>query len=108
MKRYRHYFYVLLLVGLFGCSERGNTHTKLNGTEQNLPPELQGLKVYTINDGFLSYVKVAVLNGQVNSATYHVGKTTETTIIVKGKNGTRTIIATEILSETDNIIVIRK
>ena len=108
MKHFRWYWFVLLFVVLISCGKKGNTFIKLDGTEQNLPPELKGLKVYTIDDGLLSYIKVAVLNGQVNSATYPVGKTTQTTIIVNGKNGTRTIIASEILSETDNIIVIRK
>ena len=96
-----------LLLALMSC-ERGSTTMSLTGGESALPPELKGLKVYTVSTG-ISYVKVAVLNNQVNSVTYTEGKTTHTTIIINPNNGaTRTIDCKEIISETDDIIVIRK
>lgn len=94
---------------LFSCSDAGTTQQRLNGDESTLPEELKGLKVYTVSTGGISEVKVAVLNGQVNSATYMVGKVEETTIVVnKGEYNERTIYVKEILSENDSIIVIRK
>ena len=55
-----------------------------------------------------NWIRVAVLNGGVNSTTYMEGKIQETTIIVGDKPKQRVITAKEILSETDSIIVIRK
>lgn len=77
---------LLLSVLLFGCSKIGTTELKLTGSEPNLPEELKGLKVYTVaidNEG--SFIKVALLNGQVNSTTYQVGKITETVVQVEAK-----------------------
>jgi hypothetical protein len=108
MKRYRCLFLLIVLVGLLGCRDKGHTTMVLNGGETGLPMELQGIKVYTIKDSPITYVKVAILNGQVNSLTYPVGKTTQTTIILNTKKGTRVIESAEILSETDSIIVIKK
>lgn len=97
----------VLLLSFISC-DRGSTTTTLTGEESGLPPELKGLKIYTVSTG-LSNVRVAVLNKQVNSTTYTVGKTSETTIIINPNNGTtRTIECKEIISETDDIIVIRK
>lgn len=100
-------FLLIALVSLtFVSCERGSTRTSLNGNESALPPELKGLKIYTVSTG-ISSVRVAVLDNKVNSVTYPVGKTEETTIIING--GTpRTIECKEIISETDDIIVIRK
>jgi hypothetical protein len=102
---------LILLIALvsltFVSCERGSTSLNLNGTEQGLPPELKGLRVYTVQDG-ITHVKVALFNGQVNSVTYPVGKTEETTIIINGGGTPRTIECKEIISETDEIIVIRK
>lgn len=101
-------FVLVLLVTLMSC-ERGVTNVTLNGNENSLPQELKGLKVYNVSLGTLSDIKVAVLNGQVNSVTYPVGKTRQTTIIVKSENGNiRMIEYKEIISETDEVIVIRK
>lgn len=97
--------FVILFVLLLGCTP-GTTTQKLTGYEPTLPPELQGLKVYTVQTGGLSEVKVAILNGQVNSVTYPVGKTQQTTIMVNGQSP-RTINC-EIISETKEIIVLRK
>jgi hypothetical protein len=102
--------------GLTSCGEKGRTKQKLTGYEQNLPQELKGLKVYEVDIDGISTVKVAVLNGQVNSTTYSVGKYTETTIIldpadqygdVYGENR-RTITAKEVIYENDSIIIIKK
>lgn len=101
---------ILALCSLFSsCEDKGTTRMSLNGTEQNLPDELKGLKVYTVstsNQG--GYIRVAVLNNQINSITYPVGKFQATTIIVGSGKEQRLINAKEIISETDSIIVIKK
>lgn len=100
---------ILLSLVLFSCERAGVTRQKLTGAEEILPAELKGLKVYSVSCGEGEYVNVAILNGEMNSATYSEGKTTETTIVVdKGNYKERTIYAKEVLSETDDIIVIRK
>ncbi|MFA5366292.1 MAG: hypothetical protein WC333_00015 [Dehalococcoidia bacterium] len=65
----------------------------------------------------LGYVKVAVLpDNRINSTTYAVGKTQETTIIIDpadqygdvyGENY-RTITAKEVIYENDSILIVRK
>lgn len=98
------FFFALIA---FSC-ESGTTEVKLHGTEQKLPDELKGLKVYRVSTGF-SEVMVAILNGQVNSTTYPVGKTTQTTIVLnKDHYNERTIEAKAILFENDEMILIKK
>jgi hypothetical protein len=98
-----------ILFAISGCGPDGTTYYDLNGSENALPDELKGLKVYSVKVGALDYVKVAILNGEVNSATYSEGKTTETTIIVNGgKRNERIIYASQIISENDSIIVLKK
>lgn len=100
---------LLLMVFTLGCEDPGVSAKKLMGDEDMLPQELKGLQVYSVSCGGGEYVKVAVFNNQINSATYSEGKTTETTIIVnKGEYNERTIYVKEILSETDDIIVLKK
>jgi hypothetical protein len=103
---------LLLIVCLFiaiSCAKPGVTQTSLTGVEQQLPEELKGLKVYTVSLGDGEYVKVAILNNEINSATYQEGKTTQTTIIInKGEYNEKTIYGKEILAETKDIIVIKK
>lgn len=98
---------LLLTSYLFSCSSEGETHISLDGTQSNLPPELKGLKVYTISTSPISYVKVAVLNNEINSTTYSEGKTSESTIIINQKTG-KIYQVKEIISENDTIIVARK
>ena len=102
-------FLVLSLsVVMFSCIDEGETFTHLNGNEQNLPPELKGLKVYWVyTDDGGSGVNVAVLNGEVNSLTYKSGKTQISTIMVDKQNN-RIIEIKEILIENDSLIVCRK
>jgi hypothetical protein len=100
---------MLLMAVTLSCEDPGVTTRALVGDEEQLPEELKGLKVYSVSCGEGEYVKVAIFGGQVNSLTYSEGKTTETTIIVnKGEYNERTIYVKEILSETDDIIVLRK
>jgi len=101
---------VIIATALFfmvGCDEPGVTSKSLTGYEEELPFELRGLKVYTVSTGDMSYVKVAILSNQINSLTYSVGKSTQTTIIVNNGSFDRVIKGT-IISETDSIIVIKK
>jgi hypothetical protein len=100
---------ILFIAIVIGCDKPGITEMKLTGVEQQLPDELKGLKVYTVSIGGGEYVKVAILNGEINSATYQEGKTTSTTIIInKGEYNEKTIYCKEILAETKDIIVIKK
>ena len=100
--------FIILFFAIFAmsCTPAGVTRQNLNGNESTLPPELKGLKVYTVDLGGLEYVRVAILNNDVNSLTYYQGKTTQSVIIITPDN--RVIKADEIISETDEIIVIRK
>lgn len=99
---------LVMVTCLVACDESGVTRQRLSGDEMQLPAELKGLKVYSVSTGGGNWVRVAVLNGGVNSTTYMEGKIQETTIIVGDKPKQRVIVAKEILSETDSIIVIRK
>jgi hypothetical protein len=109
MKAIKFLLITLVLVIVTSCDPAGETTQYLTGEEQTLPDELKGLKVYTVSIGNGNYVKVAVLNGQTNSSTYNVGKTQHTTIVVnKDRYNERVIEAEEILSETDDIVVIKK
>lgn len=110
MKKLNLIVLLFLLIGVTSCSETGETKQKLFGNEQNLPNELKGLKVYKVyTDESGNYVKVGVLENKINSLTYPVGKTQQTTIVINpNTNKERIIIAKEILSETNEIILIKK
>jgi hypothetical protein len=64
---------VIILTITTSC-EKGRTTQRLYCNENKLPPELKGLKVYCVSTSILGDVKVAVLDNQVNSLTYSVGK----------------------------------
>jgi len=99
---------VLLCAVLTSCQQdAGVTSKSLTGEEQNLPDELKGLKVYWVSTGNGSGVNVAILNGQINSTTYQVGKTKQSTIILNKQNG-NLIEVRQILVENDSVIVCRK
>jgi hypothetical protein len=85
----------------------GRTSINLTGEEPGLPPELKGLKVYTVADGNTGYVKVAVLNGQVNSTTWSEGKYTQSAIMVNTKHS-RVIEIESVLMENDSVIMCKK
>lgn len=89
------------------CDNAGVTQQRLNGNEQDLPPELKGLKVYSVSVGSGSFVKVAVLDNKVNSTAYQVGKVQESLIVVDNSTG-KQIKVSQILSENDSVIVCRK
>lgn len=52
-------------------------------------------------------VKVAILNNQINSVTYPVGKSKETTILLNQKEN-KMIVAKDIIFENDSILIVRK
>ena len=89
------------------CEDKGVTYQPLTGDETNLPPELKGLKVYTVSTGNGNWVKVAVLNNQAISTTYKSGKHQQSVILVN-KETPRTINVESVISENDSIIVIKK
>jgi hypothetical protein len=110
MKKFKIVSVALLMmsmISLSSCTESGISTQKLNGNEQNLPDELKGLKVYWVSTGNGGGVNVAILNGQVNSTTYNVGKVITSTIILNKQNG-KLIEVSNILIENDSLIVCRK
>ena len=93
---------------LISCEDKGITRESLVGNETQLPPELKGLKIYSVSVGGGSYVKVAILNNKPISTTYQVGKHSESTIIVDKTGEEKTIHVESIISENDSIMVIKK
>lgn len=84
----------LIALITFGCDEPGTTSQRLIGNELNLPDELKGLKIYSVSTGQGAYVKVALLDKQINSINYVEGKTHEDVILLQRKvNDTITYIA---------------
>ena len=100
-----------VLFSFSSCEKPGATSYNLSGNEQNLPDKLKGLEVYSVCIGGGDYVKVALLNDNVNSITETktVGKisTTVSTIIIDKQNQ-KLIEVKEILLENDSMIVCRK
>jgi hypothetical protein len=91
------------------CEDGGTTRVRLSGDEHLLPPELKGLKVYSVATNSGSYIKVAILNGEVNSVTEHVNKHDQTTILLnKQKSPSRVIEIRDIVMENDSMILCRK
>src|ERR1035437_463875 len=107
MKTFKLFFLILLMIFLFSCDdEKGTTIQSLNGDEQGLPDDLKGMKLYYVsmgNNGSGIYV-AKLPNNTINAVSFLQGKTQITTIIINN----RTIVAKEIISETADIIVIRK
>ena len=99
--------FLILLLTLTSCQDKGVTRQTLTGDETNLPAELKGLKVYRVSCGVNDYVKVAVIDNQIVSTTYKSGKHQQSVIIVN-KETARTINVESIISENDSIIVIKK
>lgn len=100
-------------VALGGCGKGftvGETYQTLKGNEENLPDELKGLRVYSVNTSTSGgFVKVAILDDKINSVTSPHGKIQVTTIIIdKSGSKNRTIICDEIISETEDVVVVRK
>lgn len=89
---------VILSLALMSCEESGTT--QLNSIDDSkLPNELKGLKVYDVSLGGGKWVKVAVLNNEVNSINYKEGKWDRNLIIINKKT---------VLLENDSIIIYRK
>lgn len=103
---------MLITITLFGCdTKKGDTNTIFNGTEQNLPEEIKGLKLYWVSTGngaLSSGIYVGYLEGyNTTSLNYQSGKT-YTSVVLVTKNDVKTILVKEILVENDSIIVIKK
>lgn len=114
MKRILTTLFCIALLTI-SCQDKGVTHQTLTGEERTLPPELKGLKVYTVSTGKGSYIKVAVLNNQAVSTTYKSGKHQQSVVLVDKKleDGIglitqRTVSVESIISENDSIIVVKK
>jgi len=97
----------VLSLCLVACEEeKGTTTEQLDGDERHLPEELEGLKVYSVKTEE-GYVKVAFMDGKINSTTYNVDKTEESTILLEKPNA-QTIKIEEVLMENDSMILCRK
>ena len=100
----------VLVLFLFSCSNGGRVYSALEGDENYLPNELKGLKVYEVrtNDG--GFVKVAILNNNVNSVNSYNSamKRHESTIIIVAKEDKKIIEVNHILLENDSVIVCKK
>ena len=108
LKLRSHFLYTMLVAVLFvGCENAGTSRQQLSGNESELPEELRGLKIYRVATEGGGSVKVAILNGNVNSTTYQQGKVKNSTIIVNKQNG-KLIEVKEILIENDSVLVCRK
>lgn len=101
-----HLSALLLLCFACSCDKAGVAKLRLNGNENELPQELKGLKIYSVSTGDGS-VKVAIFDNKANSTTYRVGKFEESLIVVDNSTS-KQIKVSQILSETDSIIVCRK
>jgi len=97
----------LAIIGLTSCADPGTTQLRLNGNESNLPDELKGLKIYSVATDGGRYVKVAILNNQINSTTYTVGKHTQSLILVNKQDG-KLIEVSSVLMENDSLIICKK
>lgn len=111
--KYLKIFLLLITISFFSCdTKKGDTSTVFNGTEQNLPNEIKGLKLYWVStsDGALSGgIYVGYLEGyNTTSLNYQSGKTHTSVVLVTPKNDVKTILVKEILVENDSIIVIKK
>lgn len=96
----------LFILFLMSCEQAGTTTFDLSGGEEKLPQELKGMKVYKVYVDGGNYVRVAILNNQINSLTYPVGKIQNTTILSKQTG--KLIVVNNIISENDSIIVCKK
>lgn len=99
-----------LALFMFSCSNGGRTYSSLEGNEDYLPDELKGLKVYEVrtNDG--NFIKVAILNNNVNSINSYNSsmKRHESTIMITSREDKKIIEVSKILLENDSIVVCKK
>lgn len=98
---------LILLLVLGSCGTPGETGISLRGFEEGLPPELKGLKVYNVETGKFGFVNVAILDNKINSLTYPVDETQQTTIIFNNNPG-RVINVSQVLLENDSLIICKK
>jgi hypothetical protein len=107
MKKILLAFIVVMMFA--SCEDGGTTRVSLSGDEHLLPPELKGLKVYSVATSNGSYVRVAILNGEVNSVTEHVNKHDQTTILLnKQQSPSKVIEVRDIFMENDSMILCKK
>jgi len=94
----------LLLIS--SCSDPGTSEILLDD-HKNLPAELKGLRVYNVSTGRGSSINVAVLNSNLNSVTYQVGKRMESVILIN-KQTNKMIEVSDVVMENDSLIICRK
>ncbi len=91
------------------CREAGTTGVTISGTEEDLPEELKGLKIYSVATGYGGTIKVAVFENQVVGSNYKVGKHRQNCVNIYKESGeTVSYPASSIIVENDSILVIKK
>jgi hypothetical protein len=94
-------------LSLVGCLQQGQV-AQIGGGDANYPPELKGLKFYNVGISEGSAVTIGVMPSCVSSVnTYREGKTTKSITILSGEKE-RVVSVDSIISETDDVIVIKK
>lgn len=93
----------LLSFGLVSCDPAGTSKIRVTGNESELPPELKGLKIYSVSCGEGDYIKVAVLNNAAVGTSYKEGKYTEDVAIINDS-----IPSEQVIFENDTIKIVRK
>jgi hypothetical protein len=88
------------------CTDPGTSEILLDD-HKNLPAELKGLKIYNVSTGRGHSINVAVLNSNLNSVTYQVGKRNESVILID-KQTEKVVQVSSILMENDSLIICRK
>lgn len=95
----------LLSFGLVSCDPAGTSKIRVTGNESELPPELKGLKIYSVSCGEGDYIKVAVLNNAAVGTSYSEGKYTESVGII---NANDSVPSEQVIFENDTIKIVRK
>lgn len=104
---------IVSAIVLTGCNNEklGNTESRLDGTEQNLPEHLKGLTVDLVTVSKRgSFIYVATLpRYNTISMQYQSGKNTETVIVaIPNESPQRIIQVKEIIMENDSMILVKK
>lgn len=97
---------IIALLIFFNACTPGETRIKLTGNERDLPSELKGLKVYQVDTGDGTAIYVAILDDQILSTSRHAGRQSQNLVNIKER--TYTYKSSDIISENDSIVVIKK
>jgi len=93
-------FTYILLLSLISCNDSGVSKIPLSGNEENVPEEIKGIKVFKValSDG--DFIKVVVLENDLDKSISTKSSNKNTILIAKKKY--------KIISENDSILVLKK